>query len=236
MSPTGTHHHHRARYQWLGARSPAADPAGVAQPHRDGRLRRPAARRGLGHARRHRRAAAPVGRRAGVRSRSWRHRVRAGHAARVRRRSHRRHRQHHAQAHGRRQAPAVGGFLVLPRALVRGVRPGAAALARGARAGRPGRGRRLQPAADHRPHRDGGLRRLPAAHRRGEPRGAARDRARVPPDAHRRLRRGRARAPPQQPRPDQPHPARRHQGGAQGLAHVPRRACCSASASTPPPR
>ena len=59
-----------------------------------------------------------VGASTGVRHRARRHRVHPRHAARLRRRPHRGHRQHHPQAHGRRQAPALGRLLVLPRPLL----------------------------------------------------------------------------------------------------------------------
>ena len=85
---------------------------------RDVRLRRAAARAGLGHAGRDRGAAAlrhRRGRRAGRRGGTGRLHTRD--AACLRRRPHRRHRQHHPQADGRAAAADVGRLLVLPRPL-----------------------------------------------------------------------------------------------------------------------
>ena len=123
------------------------------------------------------------GERHGLRRRSRRHGVHARHAARLRRRPHRGHRQHDAQADGRRQAPGLGGLLVLPRPLLRRLRAVPAARLRRQGARRSGGERPVRAAADDRPDRDGRLRRLPRTHRRHQPRRPAADRRGVPADA-----------------------------------------------------
>ena len=125
----------------------SADPGRVDLDRRDGRLRavllhvvgwvtlgvhrRPAALRGRGRS-----GVFGVGPRP--------HGLHPRHAARLRRRPHRRHRQHHPQADGRRQAAGVGRLLVLPRPLDRSCSCCACCSSLGvALAGRPGRERRL---------------------------------------------------------------------------------------------
>ena len=157
-----------------------ADPAPArarraALPGRDVRLRRAAARAGLGHAGRDRGAAAVRhrrGRRAGRRGGPGR--VHARDAARLRRRPHRRHRQHHPQADGRAAAADVGRLLVLPRPLHDRLRAGRPDRPRRTRPGRSGRRRGLGPAADHRRGRGRGVGHLPDDHRHRQPGGAGR--------------------------------------------------------------
>ena len=67
------------------------------------------------------------------------------HAARLRRRPHRGHRQHHPQARQRGQAAAVRRLLLLARALLRRVRARAAAELRHPRRGQPGARRAAPP-------------------------------------------------------------------------------------------
>ena len=114
-------------------------------------------------------------------------------APRLRRRPHRRHRQHDAQAHERRSAAAGRRVLLLARALDRGLRARAALRARGPRAGRPGAGRRLDSALRHGTDRHGRVGRLPLRDRRPEPGGPRGDRARAARHAQRDVLRGRAR-------------------------------------------
>ena len=138
------------------------------------------------------RGAAPL--RAGVigrvHGRARAHRLHARPAPCLRRRSHRRDRQHHPQADGRAQAPAQRRVLVLAGALVDRVRAGAAVRRRDPRARRARAQRRLGAAPRHRPDRDRRLRRLPVRDRGAQPGHPARDPARVPRHAPRRLRRG----------------------------------------------
>ena len=136
---------------------------GMAIDHRHGRLHLVAARRSAGACwsasspRSSTRSAKP-----GARHRARAHRVHARHAARVRRRPHRRDRQHHPQADGRRQAPGLGrasGSRSATRRIVFGL---VALLALGVRvAGRSARERLLAPAADHRRRRHRRVRHLP---------------------------------------------------------------------------
>jgi high-affinity nickel-transport protein len=81
-------------------------------------------------------------------------------------------------------------------------------LASASRRSRAGRGRRLDAARRAPARRDRRLRDVPLRDRRAEPRGPRRDRARVPRDAPRRLRRGRARGAARRARPDEPLPRR----------------------------
>ena len=73
-----------------------------------------------------------------------------GYAARVRRRPHRGHRQHHPQADGRRTAPLSRRLLLLARPFQRRLRAGPAAIGRREGHRRAGRGRRVCPAPLHR--------------------------------------------------------------------------------------
>ena len=126
--------------------------------------------------------------------------------ARLRRRPHRLDRQHHPQARRRGQVVGQRGLLVLPRPLLGRLRRQPAA-GRGRALGRrrrPGRGLPGRP--DARPGRHDRRRLVPGAHRPDEPRRRRRHRQGVPPDAHRRVRRGRARAAPAQPRLPGPPP------------------------------
>ena len=96
-------------------------------------------------------------------------------ASRVRRRSHRRDRQHHPQADGRGQAAAERRLLVLARTLDRGVRAGGGVRARNPRsrwgAARAG----IAVARDRRPRRHQRVRRVSVCDRRPEPGDPARD-------------------------------------------------------------
>ena len=120
-----------------GADPRSADPGGVAPGRRPGRGHRGTARGRLLPAPRARRPAQlqpRVERR--LRPRPRHHRLHARPASRLRRRPHRRDRQHDAQAHGRRPAPAQRRVLLLARPLDDRLR-----------ARRPGRGRRARASA-----------------------------------------------------------------------------------------
>ena len=199
-------------------------PAGVAQPRRDDRVRAAAARARLGRAgRRGRPARLPARQHRRARRRCRPHRVHARRPARVRRRPHRVDRQHHPQARRRGQVVGQRGLLVLPRPLVGGLprQPPARRRRPLGRRRRPGRG--LRRGADPRAGRHRGGRLVPGPHRADEPGGGRRHRPGLPPDAQRRVRRGRARAPPAQP--GLPGPAARagHPAGQQAVAPLPDR-------------
>ena len=148
-------------------------------------------------------------------------RLHARRPARLRRRPHRLDRQHHPQARRRGQVVGQRRLLVLPRPLlgrlrarlllVAGVRSVAGVVQdenstvgrRSALVGTIVAGS------------------VPRAHRPDEPRRRRRHRQGVPPDADRRVRRGRARAAPAQPGLPGPHPRAGHPAGQQAVAPLP---------------
>ena len=97
--------------------------------------------------------------------------------------------------------------------LVAGVRSVAGVVQDENSAGRP----------DPRPGRHARRRHVPGAHRADEPRRRRRHRPGLPADAHRRVRRGRARAAPAQPRLPGPPPRPGDPAGQQALAPLPGR-------------
>ena len=126
----------------------------------------------LGHTGIHRRAGALERRRQGVRHRHRADRLHPGTAPRVRRRPHRRDRQHHPQADERRAAASWRRLLLLARPLVGGLRAGAADRNRAQGDHRAGRAGLVGPASLHQLDRHQRLGRLPVFdrhHQRGDP-------------------------------------------------------------------
>lgn len=104
------------------------EPCRVGPRRRDGRFHHRASRHRVVHLGGDRGPGAPQPGYQGLRDRHRGDRLHPGDAARVRRRPHRRDRQHHPQAHGRGSPSPVGRLLVLPGALQRRVRAGPPAL------------------------------------------------------------------------------------------------------------
>ncbi len=159
----------------------------------------------------------------GVRRRHRGARLHPRHAARVRRRPHRRDRQHHPQARRRGQAPAVHRVLLLPRSLQRRVRARGAAELRHPGARRPAAQQRLGPAVHDQHHRHLRVRLLPVPDRGVQHRHPGRDPQGVPRDALRRLRRRAAGGAAQQARPDEPLPRPAGPPGGHPVEDVPDR-------------
>ena len=159
-----------------------------------------------------------------LRHRGRHHGLHARDAPRLRRRPHRRDRQHDAQAHGRRPAAAERRVLLLARPLERRLPARDRALARHQGAERQRRERRLGAPPRHRPDRPDHLGHVPVPDRHPQPDGADRHRARVPAHAPRRVRRAAARGAPQLARLHEPLPRPRHARRQEALADVPARA------------
>ena len=119
----------RRRTGLVGDQAPrCADTAGVARPGVDVRRDRRTAPDRLDHPAGVRRTRASDRRRQGFRHRRRADRLRAGTAARLRRRPHCRDRQHHPHVDGDRAAADVGRLLLFAGAFHRRVRAGAAAV------------------------------------------------------------------------------------------------------------
>ena len=88
---------------------------------------------------------------------------------------------------------------------------------------RPAGKQQFQPAQHGRADRYRGLRRIPLPDRHHQPDHSGRHPEGVPEDAQRRVRRGDAGGPPEQPRPDEPVPRPDHASGDQAVADLPGR-------------
>ncbi len=209
---------------------PLAHPGRVDGHRLDGRGRAGAAPGRLGDPGGGRRAGELPGREqlAGLRDRAGPHGVHPGDAARVRRRPHRGHRQHHPQADGGGQEARHRRLLVLARPLEHRVRAVPAARPRRALARRAAGERRLDAAERRRRVRHAGLGDVPLHPRDPEPRDPGRHRQGLPRHAARRVRRGRARGAAEQPRLHEPVPRRPDQVGHEAVADLPHRAAVRA--------
>ncbi|CKO74931.1 Uncharacterised protein [Mycobacterium tuberculosis] len=166
--------------------------------------------------------AAQLGRQ-GIRHRRRADGVHAGLTARVRRRPHRRHRQHHPQADERRTPTPCRRVLLFTGPLHGGLRAGGNAGDRTQGYRRTGRERLLDAASLHRLDRYQHFRRVPVFDRHPQRHRPGRHRACLRPPAPRRLRRSRTRTAVGQPRTAHPVPRPLHQVTHQVLAYVPGR-------------